>query len=94
MLSILDRSYDLYNITVTVEWTHQDGVMYYDVKISPLAPTIINGSASERLMALLMYNTEYNLSVVAVTPCGNAIASVTLNYGETKFSLAIMQSYQ
>ena len=95
MLSILDRSYDLYNITVTVEWTHQDGVMDYDVKISPLAPKItINGSASRRLMVLLIYNTEYNLSVVAVAPCGNAIASVTLNYGETKLSLAIMQSHQ
>ena len=37
-------------------------------------------------------NTEYNLSVVAVTPCGNAIASVTLNYGEAK--LVVMQSCQ
>ena len=93
MLSILDRRYDLYNVTVTVKWTHQDGVMNYDIRISPLAPTItINGSASRPLMALLMYNTEYNLSVVAVTPCGNAIASATLNYGEAK--LVIMQSCQ
>ena len=74
-----------------MEWTHQDGVMDYDVRISPSAPIlIINGSASCRLM--ISYNTEYNLSVVAITPCGNATASKMLNYGEAK--LVIMQSCQ
>ena len=83
MLRILNQHYDLYNVTVTVEWTHQDGVMDYDVRISPLAPLLtINGSASCRLV--VSYNTEYNLSVVAVTPCGNATASKILNYGEAK----------
>ena len=92
-MSILDRLYDLYNVTVTVEWTHQDGVMDYDVRISPSAPKIIiNGNASRPLMVLLMYNTEYNLSVVAVTPCGNTTASKMLNYGEAK--LIIMKSCQ
>ena len=86
ILSILDQCYDLYNVTVTVEWTQQVqavGIMYYDVRVSPLAPILINnGSASCRLM--ILYNTEYNLSVVAVTPCGNAITSLTLNYGKAK----------
>ena len=71
-----------------MEWTHQHGVVSYDIRISPSAPKIIiNGNTSRRLM--VSYNIEYNLSIIAVTSCGNAIASVTLNYGEAKLDLTI-----
>ena len=78
-MSILEQHYEPDNVTVTVEWTQQMGAMY-DVKISPLVPIIITGNTSRQLMVL--YNTEYNLSVVAITHCGNATDLITLNYGE------------
>ena len=78
-MSILDQHYEPDNVTVTVEWTQQLGAMY-NVKISPLAPVIINGSSSRQLIVL--YNTEYNLSVVAITHCLNATDLITLHYGE------------
>jgi hypothetical protein len=37
-VSILEQHYDPYNVTVTVEWTYQVGVIMYDIRVSPLAP--------------------------------------------------------
>ena len=68
-------------MTVTVEWTQQVGANY-TVKVSPLAPIMFPGSASQQLTIIISYNTEYNLSVVAAIPCGNVSASITLNHGE------------
>ena len=68
------------NITVTVEWVQQAGALY-NTNILPVAPSMFNKNTS--LQLTLQYNTdsEYNLSVVAITLCGiNATASITLNY--------------
>ena len=62
-----------------MEWTQQVEAMY-DVRVVPPAPIVFTGNTSCQLT--LSYNIEYNLSVVAVTPCGNAIAFTRLNYGE------------
>ena len=75
-----EEYYEAENVTVTVEWIQQVGVVY-DARILPVAPSKSNGSTS--LQLTLQYNTEYNLSVVAIIPCGtNATASITLNYSE------------
>ena len=66
---------------MTVEWAILVGATYTAL-VSPLVPIECNGSTSS-LQMLLQYNTEYNLSVVAVAPCGdNATAVITLHYGE------------
>ena len=69
------------NITVTVEWVQKLSVNYI-TKVSPLALSILARNTSRQLV--LRYNTEYNLSVVAVSPCTNftAFVTVTLNYGK------------
>ena len=64
---------------VTVEWAPQAGVSHYIARLSPMAPSFFTGSTSLQLM--LLYNTEYNLSVVAITPCENAISFIRLHYG-------------
>ena len=72
---------------VTVEWTKELSVMY-TTEVSPMTLSIVSGSttiiASCQLVLRIQYNTEYNLSVVAVSPCANdtAFITVTLNYGE------------
>ena len=45
-----------------------------------MVPIVSPGSTSRQLT--ILYNTEYNLSVVAATPCRpNATANISLNYG-------------
>ena len=68
-------------VTVTVEWIQQLGAMY-NASVLPPAPLMFNGTSSVQLV--LEYNTEYNLSVVAVSPCTNVtgFATATLNYGK------------
>ena len=81
ILHITSEEYGAYNVTVAVEWAQQLGAVYA-VRLSPLAPITLTGSTIRQLT--LSYNTAYNLSVVVVTPCGNATASIMLNYGEKK----------
>ena len=88
----VSEEYQAKNVTVTVMWAPAELMngITFSTKVSPSVSIILTGSTSRQLM--ISYNTEYNLSVVAITPCGNAIASVTLNYGEA--NLVIMQSHQ
>ena len=67
-------------VTVTVEWIQQLGAMY-NASVLPPAPLMFNGTSSVQLV--LEYNTEYNLGVMAVGPCGvNTTAAISLSYGE------------
>ena len=80
----ISEEYSADNITVTVEWAKLLDATY-NTQVSSLVPITyyyyINESTS--LQLLLQYNIEYNLSVVAVAPCGdNATAVITLHYGE------------
>jgi threonine synthase len=78
-LQVISEEYSFDNVTVTVAWTQQ-AVAMYDVRIVPLAPNVSTGNVNRQLT--LSYNTVYNLSVVAVTPCGNATAFIGLHYGK------------
>jgi hypothetical protein len=75
----VSEEYRANNVTVTVLWAPVDNITF-STEVSPLAPIIPTGSTSHQLT--ISYNTEYNLSVTAATPCGNFIASTTLSYGE------------
>ena len=79
-ISTIIEEYGADNVTVSVNWAQQVGVTY-TARISPLAPISSTGSNSRQLK--LSYNTAYNLSVVAVTPCGTTmVAFIGLHYGE------------
>ena len=79
ILQVISEERLLDNVTVTVEWTQQIGALY-NVRVMPLVPIVFIGNVSSQLT--LSYNIEYNLSVVAVTPCGNATSFIRLNYGK------------
>ena len=80
MLGITSEEYEADNVSVTVEWSQQMGVVY-TVRILPPVPIMFIGNTSLHLTVL--YNTEYNLSVVAAAPCRVSItAFIGLNYGE------------
>ena len=82
------KEYSADNITVTVKWIQQLGLVYnasVTVVPAPLAPLMFNGSGSSSVQLVLEYNTVYNLSVtVAVAPCGANYTEtfIALNYGE------------
>ena len=61
---VTSEEYRANNVTVTVEWDQQVGAIYY-VRVLPLVPFPGN-------QLVLQYNTQYNLSVVASTPCTNS----------------------
>jgi hypothetical protein len=73
--------YRVDNITVTVIWTEAIGVKY-DVQILPSVPLRFNGSTSVQIV--LLYNTEYTMSIRAVTPCiiNSTKSYITLNYSK------------
>ena len=62
-----------------MKWSQNVGAVSH-IGVSPLASTMVTGSMNCQL--IIQYNTEYNVSVVAVTPCGNLTASISLHYGE------------
>ena len=78
-LRIISEEYSGDNVTVTVGWTQQIGAAY-TARVMPLVSFMVSGSIIHQLT--LSYDTDYNLSVVAVTPCGNAISFIVLDYGE------------
>ena len=84
-VSVISEDFGANNVTVTVEWTQHVGITTYITRISPLAQPTLSTSTpglSNRRLLILSYNTSYNLTVVAVTPCGNTTAYIELKYGE------------
>ena len=72
---VTSEEYAAENVTVTVEWPRQLGAMY-NVVVVPGVPISTLGQLT------LLYNIKYNLSVVAVTPCGSTPAFIGLHYGK------------
>ena len=83
-MQVISEDYSPDNVTVTVAWTQLQAGAMYDIGIVPLAPIVSTGNVNSQLT--VVYNTEYNLSVVAVTPCGNTTAFITLLYGKALFN--------
>ena len=84
-LGITSEEYKTDNITVSVEWTLQEGAMY-TVRVLPQVPIMVTGSTSRQLT--ISYNTEYNFSVEATvtTPCRvSATTFIRLHYGEVYY---------
>ena len=83
-LSISEEYYAADNVTVTVNWTKaQPADVLYSARVLPIVPLMDTGSTSYQLT--ILYNTEYNLTVVATSPCRpnfNATDFIVLNYGE------------
>ena len=78
-MNISEEHFEADNITITVEWAQQVGVVYATT-VLPMVPLMFIGSTSLRLT--IPYNTEYNFSVEAVGPCrSNTTAVIRLRYG-------------
>ena len=68
------------NVSVTMEWISEEGVQYI-ISVTPSASITVIGSIIVEL--LLLYNTEYNVSMEAAAACQRiAPSNVRLFYGE------------
>ena len=91
MLSVSVVKYEADNVTVNVEWDRQVDVTY-TLCVSPLAPVVVTGSTGRQLT--ISYNTEYNVTVEASTPCRpNDKAFIVLNYGKVYSNSYYSYSY-
>ena len=83
VVQVRSEQFGLDNITVILEWHNEGGGVSYSASVTTesLAVEMLTGHASIELV--LLYNTQYNLSIVA-SLCGvNSTTSITeLNYGE------------
>ena len=83
----ISKHFGVDSITVTVEWVKELS-FNYTIKVSPMALSLNFSGNTTIIIAssqlVLQYNTEYNLSVMAVSPCTNVtgFATATLNYGK------------
>ena len=84
--SISEEHYGADNVTVIVKWTQAEQVqqvyVLYSSTVVPSDVSVITTGITSRQLTI-PYNMEYNLSIVATTPCRpNATAVIKLNYGE------------
>ena len=87
MVQVHSEQFGLDNITVILEWHNEGGGVSYSASVTPESLRVemlyenVTGNASVELV--LLYNTQYNLSIVA-SLCGlNSAMSITeLNYGK------------
>ena len=71
---ILSEEYRADNVTVFVEWTHdQEEHVTYNVTIIPSVPITFISSTS--IWLILLYNVEYNVSLNMVTVCQRVTSS-------------------
>lgn len=87
MVQVSSEQFGRDNVTVILKWPTEEGGVSYNASVTPegpLAEMLTGNDTSIKLV--LLYNTQYNLSIVA-TLCeeGSATSITELNYGELPF---------
>ena len=67
-------------VTATLEWTQENDVNY-DVNIFPQVSSTVKVLRSSSLQLTLLYNTHYNVSIVAIR-CEETTTFIPIYYGE------------
>ena len=77
------------SISVTIEWTPEDSVIYRAVVVPETAPTFLKRS---KILVIPFYNIQYNITIAATT-CGQnserITTAVSLSYGECRLVLIL-----
>ena len=79
------------NVTVILEWPNEEGGVSYSASVTPesLLAEMLTGNGT-RIKLVLLYNIQYNLSIIASLCEEDSATSITeLNYGELLFDLCI-----
>ena len=68
-------------VSITIQWSSQIGVTYNIIAVPAVNITFITVNSSANMS--LLYNTVYNVSIIATSICGpTTVTSVDLYYGE------------
>ena len=80
-VTLVSENYETHAVILILEWTHMHSASYY-ISVSPQLELRFDGSTRVQLTAL--YNTQYNVSVVASYSChhhGQHSDNIDLYYG-------------
>ena len=78
----ISEFFGINTVTTTLEWTQEYDVIYNVSVFPPVTNEMSEGSSFE---LTLLYNTYYNVSVVA-TRCGKSNTNILLHYGKIMHS--------
>ena len=67
------------NVTITVEWTLEEGATYQIIVVPQISINFTGGSS---IQLILPYNINYNLSLETALPCHQTHSYVRLFYGK------------
>ena len=85
MVKVSSEQFGRDNVTVILEWPNEGGGVSYRASATPEGPSAeMHTGNGTGIKLVLLYNTQYNLSIVA-TLCeeeNNATSITELNYGE------------
>lgn len=80
-ITSVSEQYEGNGVIVTLEWTQENPLYSYNVSVIPPAEITFTGKA--RAQMKVSYNTSYNVSVMASSPCGRSDAT---NFTELYYS--------
>ena len=101
MIGVTSESFESDGIRVTLEWTYYENYNHrglilhsYNVNVSP----VVAFTSSERRLVQLMasYNTSYNVSILALSQCGQRIMTTTIElyYGRYFYRYILINNKQ
>ena len=67
---------------MTLEWIESRSSLSHEITVDSPTEMIMTFTGSARVQLTLLYNTEYNVSVIATHPCGetSVVTSIQLYY--------------
>ena len=73
-ITSVSEQYEGDGVIVTLEWTQENPLYTYNVSVIPV-PIEITFTGKARAQMKISYNTSYNVTVVASSPCGQGDAT-------------------
>ena len=78
--------YGIENVTITLDLANNlENNVIYNVSVIPEAQIMLIGNTRAQLIVL--YNTQYRVSIVTSHRCSRNQTTIELNYGKLKFPL-------
>ena len=83
-ITFLSEHFEIDNITVILEWTPESSLYRYNFSVVPQLEVEWFQNDNTRAHLTVVYNTLYNVSVIATHLCGqnSVTAMIELYYGE------------
>ena len=81
-VTLVLKQYEISGVTVILEWIQERSFCSYNASVVPQVELVFTGDTRVELTAL--YNTMYNVTIVASHPCGSSRTYIVLNYSSSE----------